>query len=135
MLNHISPDTVREIAEIAAAARAHQEVTMSRMQIADPNADRAPGERGAEAEEVLYSELDNPLLDRLKDRLQDLAPEARQELRAIMLVGRGDFAAREWDAALSQAEGEHHASEVDRIAENVGLHDFLTKGLYELKLA
>lgn len=134
MLNHISPDTVREIIELAAAARARQETAMSRMQIADPNADRAPGDRGAEAEEVLYPELDNPLLERLKARLRELAPEARQELRAIMLIGRGDFAAREWEAALGQAEGEHRASEVDRIAENVGLHDFLAKGLYELRL-
>ncbi len=67
--------------------------------------------------------------------IAELAPEARRELSAIAMVGRGDYAAREWDAALTAAEAQAREDEALVLAEDADLGPQLSKGLYQLKLA
>ncbi len=74
----------------------------------------------------------NPALRSLKERLAALSPEARQELLAVLWIGRGDYAAGDWEAALSEAQRRSAAGDVDYIAERGPLHDYLMKGLYLL---
>ncbi|MBN9562267.1 MAG: DUF3775 domain-containing protein [Alphaproteobacteria bacterium] len=64
-----------------------------------------------------------------------LSPEARRELRAVMMIGRGDFAAAQWEQAVAQAQALSDASEIRALAEEGALAAYLSKGLYQLDLA
>lgn len=81
---------------------------------------------------TLDAEPGSPALQALKERLAALAPEARQELMAVLWIGRGDYAAGNWDEALAEAQRRSHSGDVDYIAERGPLHDYLMKGLYLL---
>ena len=50
----------------------------------------------------------------------------------VMLVGRGDFAPAEWDAAVGLAQGTPASGDVEYLAEKVALADYLNKGLFAL---
>lgn len=137
MLHALSADAVREIAELGAAAREAQDRLLNKMvnlghQKDDP--DKAvTGE--IDHFDTLDASLDNEPLRRLGDRVAALAPEARHELRAVMLIGRGDYAANEWDAALTEAQSRPDGDDVARIIDQARLHDYLMKGLYALRLS
>lgn len=90
-------------------------------------------ELSAEVAGTLDASVGNGPLKALKERLAALPPEARHELMAVLWIGRGDFAPREWEAALTEAQGRSTEGDVDYIAERGPLHDYLAKGLYLLK--
>jgi glycosyltransferase involved in cell wall biosynthesis len=60
---------------------------------------------------------------------------ARHELIAVMWIGRDDYVADEWDEAVTRARAASDSGDVDYISEKGPLHDYLTKGLFQLKLA
>ncbi len=74
-------------------------------------------------------------LRQLEQEIADLTPDARRELHAIFLIGRGEFSAREWEEALEAADGRANESEPRMLAERAGLGPQLSKGLYLLKLS
>ena len=73
-------------------------------------------------------------LDELHRLLDGMTPQERIELRAVMMVGRGDYAANQWDEALMNAGSAPDATGYDDIAEKIELHDFLMKGLFALDM-
>jgi hypothetical protein len=135
MLKHLTVEQVDEIAQLAAAARDAQDRLLNKMTVVDKVGDQAEimGQT-AEALDTLDATLNNRPLDELKERIGTLPPEGRHELMAILWIGRGDHVAQDWDAALDDARSRSDASEIDFIAERASLHDYLTKGLYNLKL-
>jgi hypothetical protein len=138
MLQHISVDTVGRVAELAKAALDEQDAVLNKMNKVDVGeADRQSGDLNPEAlDNLTWLDLttSGARFHALRDFVAGLTPEELQELHAIMLIGRGDHAAGDWDAAMTEAAGYSMEGQVDRIIEKTLLHDYLTKGLYELKL-
>ena len=137
MLKQISVDTVKQAADLAHEAVADRQRFLAGMRNIDLEEQRS--ERGSrnptdlDALSILSSDASGAL-DQLRRMLEELTPEQRVELRAVMIVGRGDFAGNQWDRALDEAGRAPDASHYTDIAERVDLHDYLMKGLYELNL-
>ena len=138
MLKKISVDTVKRAADLASDAVADRErylAGMRNIELQDQRKER--GSRNPtdlDALNVMPAEA-SAALDALQRMLSGLSTEERTELRAVMLVGRGDYAGKEWDDALAEAGRPPDASDYRDIVEKIDLHDYLMKGLYELKLA
>lgn len=72
----------------------------------------------------------------LREAIGALSGGARRELRALLWIGRGEgYAAADWDEALAAAQGETRDVSIGILTDEVDLHHFLMKGLYELRLA
>ncbi|WP_207460315.1 DUF3775 domain-containing protein [Azospirillum sp. SYSU D00513] len=137
MLKQISVATVKQAADLADKAVNERESFLSGMRNIDLGEQR--NERGSRNPTDLDSLSILPdgagaAFGQLKQMLEELSPEQRCELRAVMMVGRGDFAGKEWDRALDEASRAPDASHYQDIAERVDLHDYLMKGLYEMNL-
>lgn len=133
MLKEISADQINDIADLSSEAREAQNRLLDKTRIVDQFDDAKRVQEEIGTFETLDASLNNEPLTRLKEAVDGLTPAARCELIAVMLIGRGEFAAAEWDKALSQAEASS-GNETARLADKVPLHDYLKKGLYELKL-
>lgn len=136
MLHHISADEVRAIAQLSREAREAQDRLLDKAKIVN----KAKDERELATELAgtlasLDASLNNAALRMLKERLAALPPEARHELLAVLWIGRGDYAANQWEEALTEAQRRSDAGDVDYVAERGPLHDYLIKGLYLLKQA
>lgn len=136
MLNAISVETVREIAHVAEEARQAQDLLLNKTNNLGHQKDDADGEVSRQLDylDTLDASLDNEPLRRLRGRVEALEPAARRELWAVMLIGRGEFAGNEWDAAVTQAESQSGPGDIARLIDRTRLHDYLMKGLYELRL-
>ena len=144
MLIHITTAQVRHVIELSDVAADLADQLSNRMVRSDVRLDSPGGEQvhraGAEPGEL--SDLE-PLrgttmaeaLRQLEQEIADLTPDARRELHAIFLIGRGEFSAREWEEALEAADGRANESEPRMLAERAGLGPQLSKGLYLLKLS
>lgn len=144
MLIHITTAQVRHVIELSDVAADLADQLSNRMVRSDVRLDSTGGEQvhraGAEPGEL--SDLE-PLrgttmaeaLRQLEQEIADLTPDARRELHAIFLIGRGEFSAREWEEALEAADGRANESEPRMLAERAGLGPQLSKGLYLLKLS
>ncbi len=136
-LQRLSLDTVKRTADLAYEAVADRHRYVSGMRTMDLGEQAA--ERGSrnptdlDALNVVPAEA-SVAVDRLQRLLAGLTPEERIELRAVMLIGRGDYAGNQWDEALMNAGSPPDASFYADIAEKIELHDFLMKGLYALNL-
>lgn len=137
MFKQISVDTVKQAADLAFEAVADRQrflAGMRNIDLGDQDVER--GSRNPTDLDALniVSTDASAALDQLRRMLDGLSPEQRVELRAVMLVGRGDFAGNQWDRALDEAGRPPDASHYEDIAERIDLHDYLMKGLYELNL-
>ncbi len=137
MFKQISVDTVKQAADLAYEAMADRQRFLAGMRNIDLGEQTA--ERGSrnptdlDALNIMSTDASGAL-DQLTRMLEGLTPEQRTELRAVMMVGRGDFAGNQWDRALDEAGRAPDASHYTDIAERIDLHDYLMKGLYELNL-
>jgi hypothetical protein len=137
MLKRITVDEVKRAADLAEEARAERESFLAGMRNIDLGGQEA--ERGSRNPTDLDA-LDimpdgaSAALDELQGFLSGLDAEQRVELRAVMLVGRGDYAGNQWVTALDDAGRPPDASDYRDIAEKVQLREYLMKGLYELDL-
>jgi hypothetical protein len=135
-LQSIKAEEVRAIAELSKTAREAQDVLLNKMKIVDKFDDeRELSGAVAGTLDTLDASLNNPPLRALKERIAALSPDGRQELMALLWIGRGDYTAAQWEAALDEAQRRANAGDVDDIAERVPLHDYLVKGLYLLDLS
>lgn len=134
MLKAISSAEIREIVELAKAARAAQDRLLDKMRIVDRFEDgKELTAQAAETLEVLDATLDNEPLRELRRRIEGLPEDARLELAAVMLVGRGDFTAQQWEAALVEARSRGDTNDPDSLALDPNLADYLGKGLFQLE--
>src|ERR1700728_4829642 len=69
------------------------------------DADAVAGSNAADdgASEVLFDTADNPTEAELRDAIDGLSRPEREELLALLFLGRGDFDAAGWREALLQA--------------------------------
>jgi len=137
-LQKISLETVKQAADLAFEAVTDRQRFIAGMRNIDLG-DQA-SERGSRNPTDLdslsvVSREASVAVDRLQKLLAEMTPEERIELRAVMMVGRGDFAGNEWDRALAEAGSPPDAtSSFADIVEKIDLHDCLMKGLYALDL-
>ncbi|WP_431860813.1 DUF3775 domain-containing protein [Azospirillum sp.] len=134
-LQSLKLDTVKRAADLASEAVGDRQRFVAGMRNIDL------GEQLAERGSRNPTDLDtlnvvstdaSAALDQLKGLLSGLSPDERIELRAVMMVGRGDYAGNQWDEALLNAGSAPDATSYDDIAEKIELHDFLMKGLFAL---
>lgn len=135
VLQHLKVEEIRDIADLARQTREAQNRLLNKLRVVDRFEDGKLIETETTGTlESLDASLGNEALDELKRRIEALSQDARHELLSVMWIGRGDFAAAEWDRAVEQAASSTDAATVDFIAERAPLHDYLIKGLYQLKL-
>ncbi len=96
--------------------------------------DEGSGSNQADDAEVAILEdtPDNPALEELTDALDNLNDDQRDELLALMWVGRGDFIRAEWRDALSLARQRHNERETRYMVGTPLLGDYLAQGLADL---
>jgi hypothetical protein len=71
----------------------------------------------------------------LREAISSLSEPARRELYALMRIGQGHLAVKQWDRGLSEAEMLGDNAITAAIIDDPDLHDHVSKGLYEAKLA
>lgn len=143
-LTYISAAEVRAIINLSDLAAEAADRLADRMVKADVTREAQAGQlvhrsprldaELADLEPLRGSTMAEPL-ERLEAAIARLRPEARRELHAIFLIGRGEFGAREWDEALTAAEARATEGEARMLAERSSLGPQLSKGLYQLKLS
>jgi hypothetical protein len=85
--------------------------------------------------QVLLDTPDNPTEQELRDAIDGLGPPERQELLALMWLGRGDYDADSWPEALREARDSTIASVTDYLVGTPLLGDFLEEGASALGLS
>ncbi|WP_198038889.1 DUF3775 domain-containing protein [Skermanella stibiiresistens] len=138
MLDNLEIDQIERIAELSDECRQIRDTILNKTYQSDVDEEpNARGERNPssfDSLEVVEAADDSGKYQRLRGMIADLSEDARIELRAVMWIGRGDFAAGDWGKAMAQADGAANLTVIDTIAEKADLHDYLMKGLYKLGL-
>lgn len=119
MLN-ISGETVCRLVELARTFQAQEGVSF-------------PG-AGVDQDEdwvmqTLASHGNDPTLAEFRSIVDDLEPDQRRELVALMWLGRGDFTLEEWDEALEIAEAREATQTADYVIGHPLVSDYLEEGL------
>ena len=101
----------------------------------DPDA--ASGSDGPDdgEREVLLDTPDNPTEQELRDALDSLSILERQEVLALMWLGRGDYDAENWREALQQSGETMTANFTDYLLRTPLLGDYLEEGAVALGLS
>jgi hypothetical protein len=85
--------------------------------------------------EILLDTPDNPTEQELRDAIDGLGIPERQELLALMWLGRGDYDAESWSQALQQARQTQSASETTYLLGTPLLGDYIEEGVAALGLS
>lgn len=80
-------------------------------------------------DEALAEHGDNVLYLELKNAVDDLDPGLQAELVALMWLGRGDYGAEEWNAALEEARAGWNPRTADYLLATPMAADYLAEGL------
>ena len=98
---------------------------------------RRPARTAADDDEreVLLDTPDNPTEQELRDAIDGLGAPERQELLALMWLGRGDYDADSWPEALREAAESTIASVTDYLVGTPLLGDYLEEGASALGLS
>ncbi|HTV45919.1 MAG TPA: DUF3775 domain-containing protein [Stellaceae bacterium] len=96
--------------------------------------DEAAGSDPADDDErqILLDTPDNPTEQELRDAIDGLNVDEREELLALVWVGRGDYSAESWSEALRQARDSGNAAETDYLVGTPLLADYLEAGIEAL---
>ena len=89
-----------------------------------------PADDGGAA--ILLDTAGNPTLLELRGFIEDLNIDEQEDLLALIWIGRGDFAAEDWNAALAQARAVRTDDEADYLIGTPLLADYLSEGLAAL---
>src|ERR1700746_2623012 len=79
----------------------------------DPDAVAGSDPVDDEQRQILLDTPENPSGQELRDAIEGLNVDEREELLALMWLGRGDYGAESWPEALRQARETLTASEAD----------------------
>ena len=133
VLTAISIDGVKHVAELAKAAREARDDMLRKVR--DEDLGEPKPARGLHNPTALlgFDPLppDHPARAALRSAIEDLEPDQRSELRALMLIGQGDYGAKDWDRALTDVSNESEQASVELLMDKANLHDLLMKALYE----
>jgi len=134
MLQELSADQARQIADLAKTARAARDVILDNVPEEDFGVPRSA--RGEHNPAGTFGfdplPLDDPALIELRAAVCALVPAARAELFVLMRMGQGDFAICDWDRGLSEAALLGDDTVLAALTEDADLHEHLSKALYEL---
>ena len=134
MLQELSADQARQIADLARVARAARDVILDNVPEEDLGVPRpARGEHnpaGALGFDPLP--LDDPALIELRAAVCALMPGARAELFVLMRMGQGDLAILDWDRGLAEVALLGEDTALAALTEDPDLHEHIAKALYEL---
>jgi hypothetical protein len=99
--------------------------------------DAATGSDGPDDDEreILLDTPDNPTEQELRDAIDGLGLPERQELLALMWLGRGDYDADSWPDALREAAESTIANVTDYLVGTPLLGDYLEEGASALDLS
>jgi hypothetical protein len=86
---------------------------------------------GADTAEDSIEERD-PAFAELKATIEDLEPDQQISLVSLMWLGRGDYAADEWERALTDARASWNERTAEYLIGTPLLADYLTEGLDQL---
>ena len=81
---------------------------------------------------ILEDRPDNPTAQELKEALETLNDDQRDEIVALTWVGRGDFTNEDWDEALHAAHERHNGDESRYLMGTPLLADYLEEGAAQL---
>ena len=85
--------------------------------------------------EILLDTPENPTEQELRDAIDGLGIPERQELLALMWLGRGDYDAESWSEALQQARQTQSGSETAYLLGTPLLADYIEEGVAALGLS
>ena len=137
MLKDLNVEQARFIALLAKTARTQRDAVLGN--VAEEDLDGLLPGRGEHnpAAELGFDPLpaEASQTAALREAIASLSATARQELYALMRVGQGHLAAKQWHRGLSEAEALGENTVTAAIIEDADLHDHLAKGLYEAGLS
>lgn len=84
---------------------------------------------------ILEDTTGNPTEEELRDAIDGLNLDEREELLALVWVGRGDYDAKTWREALEEARRTVNASETEYLIGTPLLADYLEAGAEALGLS
>lgn len=84
------------------------------------------------ARQVLADHEGDLTLAELKALINDLEPDQQMNLVALMWIGRGDFEAGEWDAALQQARDEWTPRTAEYLVSTPLVADYLNEAIEQM---
>jgi hypothetical protein len=87
------------------------------------------------ASEILLDTPDNTTEEELHDAIDGLNTDEQEELLALLWIGRGDFTAEEWPAALAEARKARTRSEADYLIGTPLMSDYLEEAVASLGLS
>lgn len=85
--------------------------------------------------QILLDTPDNPSEQELRDAIEGLNIDEREELLALVWLGRGDYDAQGWPEALRQARDSGNAGEARYLVGTPLLADYLEEGVSALGLS
>jgi hypothetical protein len=84
---------------------------------------------------ILLDTPENGTLEELRDAIEGLNIDEKEDLLALIWIGRGDFSDQEWAAARRQAREVRTASEADYLIGTPLLSDYLEEAVSLLGLS
>lgn len=134
MLHELDALEARRIADLAIAARTARDRFLEKVrQSAFDEPKPARGEHNPTRDIPLGDVLaDKPEVVALREAITALPQEIRQSIWAVMEIGRGVFAAQDWERAMGHAVLLDDADAVAALLDEPDLHICLGKGLYLL---
>jgi hypothetical protein len=94
----------------------------------DPDAASGSNPADDDERQILLDTPDNPVREELRDAIDGLNIDEREELLALTWLGRGDYDAADWPEALRQARESATATETEYLLGTPLLADYLEKG-------
>lgn len=122
MLN-INPETVCDLISRAREFHAKEEVVI-------PETPDSPADDWGT--QVLADHADDLTFQEMRRAIFELEPDQKTELLALMQLGRGDYGAEDWEAALGEAEANWSEGIVDQMIATPLLAGYLQEGLNRL---
>ncbi len=119
MIN-LNPDTVCFLITRARVFHSKENVVI-------PDPQDSPSEDWAL--QALADHGDDSVFQEFKATIDDLEPDQQQTVVALMWVGREEFSASEWDAALAEARIEWNENTAEYLIAHPQLADYLREGL------
>jgi len=134
MLYDLDVLEARRIAELAAEADIVRGRLLQEVRAADLGEPKpARGVHDPVATVVLEDLLAAaPEFRRLRDAVTELPADIRRKLWTLIAIGRGDYAAKDWQRVMTQTETRSNGEVIEELVTEPYLHHCLTKGLYEI---